>query len=365
MNIVSLYLKDFRNHKDTTIRFAPRMNYIFGNNAQGKTNILEALYVLSLGRSFRTQRLSEAIAFGHDYFFLKMHFVRESIPHTLSIYVDKIGKKVLYDDIPIKTLSQLLGIIPTVLSSSRDQLLISGTPSDRRLFLNLLLSQSDHEYSQKLTYYQRALNQRNALLKTKHLDTLSVWNEQLATLGATLTVKRYICCQKINLLLKSLWNNSLGENLLIKFKSSCIKQNSLSESSVAEELHKQLESSLQRDLDLGNTTVGPHREDFSLMLNELSVSQFSSEGQKHSLLALLRLAECLYLKEIHSICPLFCMDDIHAGLDSQRVSNLLNLYPFLQQTIITSTNPPSYLPTESRSFLIDQSQPSLLSEVVS
>ncbi|SYX08927.1 DNA replication and repair protein recF,recombination protein F,Recombinational DNA repair ATPase (RecF pathway),DNA replication and repair protein RecF,RecF/RecN/SMC N terminal domain [Chlamydia poikilotherma] len=360
MKIISLRLKNFRNYKETEIAFSPDMNYIFGENAQGKTNLLEALYVLSLGRSFRTAHLTEAIFFGSPYFFLEMTFEKDGFPHTLSTYVDKQGKKILCDHSPIKTLSQLIGIIPIVLFSSKDRSLISGAPADRRLFLNLLLSQCDPQYKHSLSYYHRALLQRNTLLKTKQTSTLTVWNEQLATLGAYLTLSRYSCCQQLNKLVQELWSNSLSEQLRIKFKSSLIKHDGISQEIIAEELRKQLTTTLQRDLDLGTTSVGPHREDFTLMINNLPVAQFSSEGQKHSLLAILRLAECLYIKNIYNTCPLFCMDDIHAGLDNHRISQLLDLAPTLGQTLMTSTNTPHQTLSEtSKIFSVNQAQISI------
>lgn len=338
MNVRSLCLRNFRNYKDTEITFSPGVNYIFGENAQGKTNLLEALYVLALGRSFRTPHLLEATLHGAPYFFLEMTFDHEDTSHTLSIYADKHGKKILYDRSPMKTLSQLLGVVPMVVFSYKDRLLISGTPSDRRLFLNLLLSQCDNHYKYALAYYHRALSQRNSLLKTQNISTLSVWNEQLATSGAYLTLCRYACCNTLNASLKNLWSNTLGEHLRIKFKSSLIKQEPPSQESLSQELHKQLSSSLNRDIDLGNTSVGPHRDDFILMVNSLPAAQFSSEGQKHTLLAVLRLAECLYIRDSYHISPLFCIDDIHSGLDSQRISQFLDLAPTLGQTFITSTS---------------------------
>ncbi|AHK63118.1 DNA replication/repair protein RecF [Chlamydia avium] len=357
MKIHSLCLKNFRNYKDTEITFAPGINYIFGENAQGKTNILEAIYILALGRSFRTPHLIEAISLGASYFFLEMTFDHEEITHSLSIYVDKQGKKIIYDQSPMKTLSQLIGIIPIVLFSYKDSMLISGTPSERRLFLNLLLSQCDSHYKHTLSYYHRALLQRNTLLKTKNISTLSVWDEQLANSGAYLTLRRYSCCNKLNESLQTLWSNTLEEHLKIKFKSSLIKQENISQETLAKELHKQLSASLTRDLDLGNTSVGPHREDFTLMLNNLSASQFSSEGQKHTLLAILRLAECLYIRDSYRTCPLFCMDDIHSGLDDHRISQLLDLAPTLSQTFITSTTLLKHpLITNNQSLHIHQAQ---------
>ncbi|ADZ18431.1 DNA replication/repair protein RecF [Chlamydia psittaci] len=365
MNILSLRLKNFRNYKEAEVSFSPNINYIFGENAQGKTNLIEALYVLSLGRSFRTSHLTEAIFFGSSYFFLEMTFEKDGVPHTLSTYVDKQGKKIFCDQSPIKTLSQLIGMIPIVLFSAKDRCLISGSPSDRRLFLNLLLSQCDPQYKHSLSYYHRALLQRNTLLKTKQTSTLSVWDEQLATLGSYLCLSRYTCCTQLNQLIQELWNNSLSERLFIKFKSPLIKQCKISQEAVKNELHKQLSASLHRDLELGNTSVGPHREDFTLMINDLPVAQFSSEGQKQSLLAVLKLAESLYIKSIHNVYPLFCMDDIHAGLDNQRISQLLGLAPSLGQTLITSTTLPHQTLSEThRIFSVNQAQISIHSHAI-
>ncbi|AEB41738.1 DNA replication/repair protein RecF [Chlamydia pecorum] len=355
MKIVSLTLKNFRSYKDTEVSFAPRVNYISGSNAQGKTNLLEALYILSLGRSFRTQHLSEAIAFGASYFFLKIAFEKFSCSHTLSIYVDKYGKKLLFDNAPVKTLSEMIGKVPMVLFSSKDRLLISGAPADRRLFLNLLLSQCDPYYTHTLSYYQQALLQRNALLKTKNTATISVWNEQLAKLGGYITFQRYTCCDKLNVLMQSLWSNPLKEHLLLKFKSSLIKTPAPKEEELSQELLKQLLHSLPRDLELKSTSVGPHREDFTLMMNQEPASTFASEGQKHSFLTILRLAESLYLQHHHNLSPLVCIDDLHASLDSQRASQLLQLAPNFGQTLITSTQPLYTLPENSKSLHIKNS----------
>ncbi|ETR80220.1 DNA recombination and repair protein RecF, partial [Chlamydia pneumoniae B21] len=292
MKICSLKLKNFRNHSDLEISLAPKLNYIVGKNAQGKTNLLEALYVLSLGRSFRTQHLTDTITFGSSHFFLETQFEKDHLPQALSIYTDKQGKKIFYNQLPIKTLSQLIGKVPIVLFSSKDRLLISGAPADRRLFLNLLLSQCDSHYTLCLSYYHRALQQRNALLKSKQTSTVAIWDEQLVKHGTYLSIQRFLCSQKLSDLSKELWSNNLKEQLALKFKSSLIKNSDISETAVAEEFHKQLSISLPRDLEWGSTSVGPHREDFLLTMNQMPVSQFSSEGQKHSLLAILRLAEC-------------------------------------------------------------------------
>jgi len=155
--------------------------------------------------------------------------------------------------------------------------------------------------------------------------------------------------------MQSLWSNPLKEHLLLKFKSSLIKTPAPKEEELSQELLKQLLHSLPRDLELKSTSVGPHREDFTLMMNQEPASTFASEGQKHSFLTILRLAESLYLQHHHNLSPLVCIDDLHASLDSQRASQLLQLAPNFGQTLITSTQPLYTLPENSKSLHIKNS----------
>lgn len=178
--IKTLFLRDFRNYKEAAITFSPKVNTIWGDNAQGKTNILEAIYLLITGRSFRTPHLSDLIRFNTHSFYIKALFEKNGIEQTLTFSFDGEGRKIVHNSTPLPTLSSLLGILNGVVLSSEDLSIVSGTPQSRRQFLDLLISQSNPLYLHHLCRYIQAMKQRNALLKRNYLQTITIWEEQMA-----------------------------------------------------------------------------------------------------------------------------------------------------------------------------------------
>ena len=361
MRVFSLFLKDFRNYTELRLEFGPEMNAIFGLNAQGKTNLLEALYILSLGRSFRTNRLTEAIRFGAPHFFIEAVFSQNQVFHTLSIQVDKHGKKILFDGAPITKLSELVGLFPVILFSVKDTAIIEGPPAERRRFLDLLLAQASEKYTEQISLYHKALDQRNASIKTHNLKTVAAWNSPLIAYGSLVAFLRYECTKKLNRIFQNLWDNTLKETLSLHYESSLITTDSPTLNAIAGNYYEQLRTANAKDLELGYTTIGPHRDELIIKLNNLPVAKFSSEGQKHSLLAILRFAECIYFQEEFLLRPLLCMDDIHACLDQDRLKQLFQLSASLGQTVTTSTTCPESLSAESFIFHVAQARVSLVS----
>lgn len=360
MRVLSLFLKDFRNYTDLRLELGPDMNSIFGLNAQGKTNLLEALYILSLGRSFRTSRLTDAIRFGASHFFIEAVFSHKEVFHTLSIQVDKKGKKILFDGAPITKLSELVGLFPVILFSIKDIAIIEGSPSERRRFLDLLLAQASDKYTQHISLYHKALDQRNASIKAQNQKAISAWNSPLIAYGSLVAFLRNECTKKLNTIFQTLWDNTLKETLSLRYESSLITEESPTLNDIASNYYEQLRIANTKDLDLGYTMVGPHRDELLLTINDLPVAKFSSEGQKHSLLTVLRFAECVYLQEEFCIHPILCMDDIHACLDQQRLDQLLQLSNSLGQVVTTSTICPDHRSTTSCIFHVTQAQVSLV-----
>ncbi|MBQ8498404.1 DNA replication/repair protein RecF [Chlamydia sp.] len=360
MRVFSLFLKDFRNYAELRLEFGPEMNSVFGLNAQGKTNLLEALYILSLGRSFRTNRLTDAIRFGASHFFIEAVFSQKQVSHTLSIQVDKRGKKILFDGAPITKLSELVGLFPVILFSVKDSAIIEGPPAERRRFLDLLLAQASDKYTEHISLYHKSLDQRNSSIKTQDLKTIAAWNSPLIAYGSLVTFLRHECTQKLNKIFQNLWDNTLKESLSLRYESSLIITESPSLNDIANQYYEQLRVAHTKDLEVGYTTVGPHRDELVITMNDLPVAKFSSEGQKHSLLAVLRFAECIYLREEFFIHPLLCMDDIHACLDQQRLDQLFELSSSLGQTVTTSTICPHHSDTKSFIFHVAEAQISLV-----
>ncbi|WP_213357777.1 DNA replication/repair protein RecF [Chlamydiifrater phoenicopteri] len=353
MRILNLRLWNFRNHSNTEIAFSPEINYLYGKNAQGKTNLLEAIYILCTGRSFRTPHLAEAVSFGKDSFYLEAEFEKKNFKHSLAFHFDKKGKKILCDDSPITTISSLIGRFPLILFAPNDIEIITGPPTKRRSFLNLLLAQSHPLYAKNLTAYTRSLQHRNALLRKKDTHTITFWEKQLASNGAKLITMRSAAIHSLNAYMQTLWQYPGKDSFILKFKSCAPKDILNKEDEVEAFLIELFKRTLEKDLEFGASSLGPHRDDFHILVDNKPAASFSSEGQKHSLLATLKLAEHKYLQQLSSLLPIICLDDLHAGLDSDRGNYLLSLLKGSGQQFITSTKSPQKLGILSNSYFVE------------
>lgn len=340
--IRKLKLFHFRNYQQGEVVFAPRANYIYGENAQGKTNLIEALYIMSLGRSFRAHRLHNVIQLNNQSSYLEVEFDHCSQRHTLSMIIDNKGKKISHNQKPIKQLSDLIGLLPIVVLSAKDKELIIGSPAARRSFLNIVLSQKDPAYARQLGIFSKALMHRNASLKQGASQTISVWNEQLSLAAGYITWARQNIAQQLNQHILSLWENQNKDQFSLLFRSPIHPvPTELSVSELQHLWYDLLDRNLSKDLLLKTTSVGPHREDLVFLSNNQPASIFCSEGQKTTFLVLLKTAESLLLRcEQTRKHPLICIDDFHASLDEPRSQSLMTLLTSRGQHIITTTRPP-------------------------
>ncbi|MCF7806228.1 MAG: DNA replication and repair protein RecF, partial [Simkaniaceae bacterium] len=197
IRIKTLFLQNFRNYARTLVEFGPHVNYLQGKNGQGKTNLLEAIYFISTGRSFRTDKLCELIRDGSRFFHIEVIFEKQGIDHHLKLHFDGQKKSVEINETKSSNFSVLLGLIPSVIASPSDIDLIMGCPQNRRRYLNLHIAQSDPVYVYHLSRYNKALKQRNALLKIKQLKTMDIWEEQMAQSAAYLVDRRIRSLKKL------------------------------------------------------------------------------------------------------------------------------------------------------------------------
>lgn len=307
MLLKSLYLRNFRNFEKAEISFSSKANLIHGLNAQGKTNLLEAIYFLSTGRSFRTLHLNELIQHEKPHFYLEAHFEKEGIPQEMSIFFDGTAKKVKYNQTTYNNLSQLLGLLPTVLYTPQDIALILGAPAIRRRFLDLHIAQVDPLYVHHLVRYFKALKQRNCLLRQKSIEGIEVWEKMMSISARYITEKRGLAIDELNISLKN-WMHRLSpqeEPLAIAYKPIL----------ASEELYLEQR---KKELAYGNSLIGPHRDDLSICISEHAAKYFSSEGQKRCAIAALKLAEWERLYKITGTPPLMSIDDFGIHLDPQR-----------------------------------------------
>lgn len=309
MRLLSLYLKNFRNYEETFVPFSDGINLIIGENGEGKTNLLEALYFFVTGRSFRTHRISDLIMFGKLHFYLELTFVKNGIEQSLKIYADQEQKKVLHNFTPLTQLSSLFGILLGVLLTPSDHELISGLPSKRRQFLDLHIAQANPLYVHHLSRYIRAMKQRNILLRKKEKKTIEIWEEKMALSADFIKQEREKTIAELSLEACSFQSFLSGQkdNLHLKYHESSPNF-----------------SHREREYDLGYTLNGPHRDDLVLLVGEKQAKVFASEGQIRSVALSLRLSEWERFKKIGEDMPLFFLDEIGMGLDDERENKLFS-----------------------------------------
>lgn len=319
LKIHSLAFEQYRNLRAGAFSPCAGMNIIYGKNAQGKTNLLEALWLFTGGRSFRGARDSELVAFGEERAALSLRFYSEEREQEAEIVIQNGRRNVLLNGVPKRSPAGLVGKFRAVLFSPEHLSLIKSGPALRRTFIDAALCQIKPAYASLLSRYNHTLTQRNALLKDipRHaelLDTLEIWDDRLARYGDTVGKERAAYMKKIEGPARELYAG-ISENqeiFGIRYQKS------------AENLREALAVSRRDDIQSGHTTVGPHRDDLEVTINGMSARAYGSQGQQRSLVLALKLAEADVLEREGGEAPVVLLDDVMSELDSGRQNYLLN-----------------------------------------
>lgn len=328
-----LYLHHFRNYTQTEIEFSPGINWICGKNAQGKTNLLEAIYLLSTGRSFRTHKLSELIQQGGGFFYVEADIKKENTNQSLKLSFDGESKKVEHNATSYTHFNPLLGLLPHVLYAPEDIGVVRGTPSQRRKCLDLHLSQIDPLYLHHLARYYKAMRQRNELLKNQTETAIVPWEMAMAMSGQYLLQKRKELIEMLkDPIQKKMEKLSAGSDPLE------LDYHNTMHGETAEELIDEWRKSRKKELYLGATLNGPHRDDMLFSIQDMSAKAYASIGQQHSAAAALRLCLWEHLKSHREDLPLFSVDDFGAHLDPIRQNLFQEELMQLGQIFLTSPN---------------------------
>jgi DNA replication and repair protein RecF len=337
MYLKRLLLRNFRNYAETEVVFSDSVNLIHGDNGQGKTNLLEAIHLVSTGRSFRASSLSDLIRFGQSFFFLEAEFQKEGVSQNLKIYYDENTRKVQYNQTIYPTLTSLLGILPSVLLSPDDLSLVSGTPAERRRFLDLHIAQTDPLYVHHLGRYFKAMKQRNHLLRTKNETSIQAWEQMMAQSASYLVKSRKQAASALRNP-SSQWMEILSQHndsIKIDYQSSLsLPINEGTDVS----LHFQHVWNKMRpkEMHLGATLAGPHRDDLVIHLADKPAKTFSSEGQKRSCISSLRFAQWQQMKKKLGVAPMLGIDDFGIQLDLGRQTQLKAHLSQFKQVFLTS-----------------------------
>ncbi len=334
MIIESLELKNYRNYDQLHIEFSPGTNIFYGNNAQGKTNILEAVYVCCTTRSHRGSKDREMIHFHQEESHIKMNIRKNGVPYRIDMHLKKNRTKgVAINGIPIRKASELFGIIHVVFFSPEDLNLIKNGPADRRRFVDLELCQLNKLYVHSLVSYNKILMQRNKLLKDlafkpEYEETLDVYDMQLAQYGRELIGSRSRFISQLGEITREIHYQLSGgkEELHISY-DPCASR---------EELEDAIRRSRVQDKKQKVTLVGPHRDDIRFQIGEADIRRFGSQGQQRTAALSLKLAEIELVKRTVKDYPVLLLDDVLSELDGERQNHLLAAIDHIQ-TMITCT----------------------------
>ncbi len=334
MHLRTLYLQNFRLYSEAAFDFTPGINTISGPNASGKTTVLEAIYLLMTGRSFRTAQLGDLIRQGSPYFYVEAAFLKHEVEQRIKISYDGKERKIFFNSSPCRSPSDLLGLLQGALVTPDDAALVKGAPALRRQYLDMQLAQVDPLYVHHLTRYHRAMRQRNCLLKAKNGNGIESWESEMAKAAAYVSLHRAKAIQELQAISRPLQEKLSGSDaaLSLKYQTAAPLQSDLA--FYYSELYRK---NRRREMDLGMTLHGPHKDDIAILLGEQEARHFGSEGQQRSCVAALRLAEWERLKQQSNELPLMLIDDFGISLDNERKERLMQHIAQLSQVFLTST----------------------------
>ena len=334
MNITKIKLKNFRNYEQQEIELGKNINIFYGDNAQGKTNVIESIFLCAIGKSFRTNKDNELIKFNEN--FTSVNIDYSKIDRNGNIKIDISNKKNIYiNDIKIKKLSDLLGNINVVIFTPDDINILRDGPSKRRRFLDIMIGQLRPNYIYLLNMYNKTLEQRNNYLKqikeeNKSEDLLDIWDEKLIEYGVQIYNYRNEFIEKIKNKINDIHNKitSEKENIKIEYISNCTSR---------EEFSNWLNTRRKLDIIKGYTTKGIHRDDFNVYINDELVNVYGSQGQNRTVVLSLKISEMQVIYDEIGEYPILLLDDFMSELDEKRRNNFLDNIE-QNQVIITCTD---------------------------
>lgn len=364
MRIKKIQVENFRNLENIKIEFSDGINIIYGNNAQGKTNIIEAIYVFSFGKSFRATKEIELLKFDKDYFLSKIDIIKKDRDTEMSFGFDKITNKkmIKINGVIQKKVSDIIGKLNIVVFKPEDIKIVTDSPTIRRKYIDFVISSISKSYLDNITKYKKVLEERNNLLKeikirfkgsNKLLETdqnlLDVYDKLLSKLNIDIYNERNKIINKLNtyiydIHLKLTENYTKSENLHIKYVSNVAED--------IEKMYNNLSKSRLNDISKGYTSLGIHRDDYIISINSLDVSIYGSQGQKKSSIISLKLSELKVIEEVIGEKPVLLLDDYMSELDEKRRLKFLDIIEDIQ-IIITTTHKISIDGKENTYFYVD------------
>lgn len=354
MYINRLQMMNYRNYEVLDIELCKNVNVFMGNNAQGKTNILEAIYYCAFAKSHRTSRDKELITWDKDIAYVSVSVTKKRLDKKIEINILKDGKKAIkINKIKISKIGELFGVFNVVMFSPEDLKIIKDSPGIRRRFIDMELCQLNSNYYYNLVQYNKVLNERNVILKNRNLsdDIIDIYDIQLSEFGNNIIRDRLSYINELNKYGDEIHKDitSKKEEILFRYESTIKDLSNLKES-----FYNQLVKNRQRDRERGLTSVGPHRDDFTVLINNVDVKSYGSQGQQRTAILTIKFASLKIIKEVTGEYPVLLLDDVLSELDFSRKRYILSTIGEIQ-TVITCTgieDLSSYLDEKSKVFKV-------------
>ena len=334
MIVESIELKNYRSYEELHIDLSPGTNILYGDNAQGKTNVLESIYLCCTSKSHRGSKDRDIIRFSQEESHIKLQIRRGNVPCRIDMHLKKNKPKgIAINGIPLRRASELFGVANVVFFSPEDLNLIKNGPSERRRFIDMELCQLSQVYVHSLVQYNRALMQRNKLLKElsfhpEYEDTLDIWDEQLIRYGREVMEQRRSFLAQMDAIVHEIHGNLSGgrEDMKLIYAPDTRE----------EDLEQAFKKNRPQDIKQKTTLSGPHRDDMNLMIGGVDVRRFGSQGQQRTAALSLKLSELELMQRISRDNPVLLLDDVLSELDGHRQNQLLSAIRHIQ-TLITCT----------------------------
>ena len=347
MMINNLRLQNFRNYQDETISFMPGTNILIGDNGQGKTNVIEGIYYLLTGKSYRVQREQELLRWEQSEFHLHGDFLMADHKVSLESHYRDKKKMVKVNQVPCQRLSDFVGTINVVFFSPDDLVMIKGGPSERRRFLDLHIAQMRPGHVSLLNAYNKVVQQKSALLKSfvdKSLkySQLQLWNDQMVKLGEKIIRNRVDLTKRLQGEADYIYGNLTSQKETLKATYHALGNKNIDEA--ISDFPKLLNDKIDQEIDRQMVLIGPHRDDVQILLNDKPARLYASQGQQRSIVLSLKLAELELIRQEKGEYPLLLLDDVLSELDRFRRDYLMNFIESARiQTLITMTSAENHL----------------------
>ncbi|WP_156627821.1 DNA replication/repair protein RecF [Clostridium tertium] len=354
MFIKKIQMLNYRNYKSLNITLGKNVNVFMGDNAQGKTNILEAIYYCAFAKSHRTSKDKELINWDSENAYISVLVGKDRLDKNIDINILKDGRKAIrINKIKVSKIGELFGNFNVVMFSPEDLRIIKDSPGVRRRFIDMELCQLNSKYYYNLVQYNKILNERNVLLKNKKLDKdiLDIYDIQLAKFGSDIIRERLKYINKLNYYGKNIHRDISSGKEDVEFKYiSTVKDFE----NIENNFYDLLSKNRSKDIDKGSTSIGPHRDDFTVLINDIDTKSFGSQGQQRSAVLTIKFSSLKIIKELTSEYPVLLLDDVLSELDFNRKRYILSTIGEIQ-TIITCTgieDLTNYLDESSRVFKV-------------